>query len=381
MTTIIGRRALLGSLGALAGGYALRGQTPGRYSAALKKVDELFAAEYAKNGFASITAGVISGSELIWTTSYGYANSESKTAATADNVYRIGSITKQFTDIAFLQLVKRGKVRLTDPVEKYLPEINTVQNRPQGSPPITLLQLATHTSGLDREPADMETYVTGPVATWDKTLITALAHTKYAFEPGTRQVYSNIAVGSLGLALSRAAGEPYIDYLRKNVLEPLGLKNTAFEQTPALLKKLATGYVARDGKPDSTVPTRELHTGRGYKVPNGALFTTVADLSRFVSLELGNGPAAVIDKETLADNYSRVYASDAGLRAGFGLGFELLRKGDLVVAGHGGSVAGFIAGAYFHSKSQTGLIFLRNLSQGIRNDLVLDAFSALTNAA
>jgi CubicO group peptidase (beta-lactamase class C family) len=292
-------------------------------------------------------------------------------------VYRIGSITKQFTAIALLQLVRGGKVRLTDPVEKYVPEINRVQNRFAGSPPITLVQLATHTSGLDREPADVETYTTGPVAKWDRTLIAALAHTRYAFEPGTRQVYSNIAVGTLGLALGRAAGEPYIDYVKRQVIKPLGLTSTAFEPDDALRPRIAKGYVARGGSPDSTQPSTELETGRGYKVPNGALFTTIGDLARFVSFELGYGPDVVLPKETVADNLSRIYFANAGLVSGFGIGFSAFRKGEIVLLGHGGSVAGYVAGAYFHPASKIGIVYLRNLGQSIREDVLLDAIRPL----
>lgn len=378
----IERRDFLLSLGAFAAGPLARAQEPlrvppAKFRGAIEKIDTLFAAEHARTGLASIVAGMVSGPDLIWSKTYGLADIDHGTPATTDNLYRIGSITKQFTDIAFLQLVRDGKVRLTDPVEKYLPEINLVQDRPVASPPITLIQLATHTSGLDREPQDAATYTRGPVAEWDKTLIEALRHTRYAYEPGTKQVYSNIAVGTLGLTLSRAAGVPYIEYVRRNIIEPLGLKNTSFEPGPELLKRVATGYELHDNKADSTVPTRELHTGRGYKVPNGALFTTIGDLGKWVSFELGHGPTLVIDKERLADNYSRIYSSNANLDGGYGIGFELRRKGNLIIAGHSGSVAGFQAGAYFHRPSDTGVIYLRNLGQGVRMDTLLQAFEAL----
>jgi CubicO group peptidase (beta-lactamase class C family) len=374
----IGRRGLLLSLSALAGPrLALSQSARPRAGRALDRVDEIFAAQHAKDGVASIVAGVVSGPDLIWSKGYGYSDIEARTPATADTIYRIGSITKQFTATAFLQLVKRGKVRLTDPVETYFPEVNLVQGRPAGTPPITLLQLSTHTSGLDREPGDVETYTTGAVSDWEKILIAALPHTRYAFEPGTRQVYSNIAVGTLGAALGRAAGQSYVEYATRNVIEPLGLKNTAFDADDALRPRVAHGYVLRDGKPDPEPAARELRTGRGYKVPNGAIFTTIGDLGRFVSFELGHGPATVLDKETLKDNFSRIYASNGNLGSGYGIGFSLSRQGDLVIAGHGGSVAGFVAGAYFHQASQTGVVYLRNFSRSLREEVIFDAFREL----
>jgi hypothetical protein len=155
-------------------------------------IDTMIAEEFAKHPTGSVTAGVVFGDQLVWTKSYGQADMEKKLPADKDTVYRIGSITKMFTALMLEQMVSSGKVHLSDPVEKYFPEINTVQERLNGAPPITLIQLATHTSGLDREPADIDKYTRGAVAEWDKTLIAALPHTRYAFEPGTRFFYSNI---------------------------------------------------------------------------------------------------------------------------------------------------------------------------------------------
>jgi CubicO group peptidase (beta-lactamase class C family) len=124
----------------------------------------------------SFTIGVVDKTGLVWSKSYGFANIEKHVAATPDSVYRVGSITKQFTALMLLQLAHEGKIRLSDPVEKYLPEIHLIPNPYKGAPPVTLVQLATHSSGLAPEPDDTATYVKGPVAEWEKTLIAALAY-------------------------------------------------------------------------------------------------------------------------------------------------------------------------------------------------------------
>ena len=346
---------------------------------ALARVDQLFAAEYAQDNLASATIGVISGPELVWTKSYGMADIEKKIPATKDSTYRIGSITKQFTGVMLLQLVDQGKVHFSDPVEKYYPEIKKVTNPYSTAPPVTLLQLATHTSGLDREPGDMETYTKGKVADWEKTLLTSLSDTKFAYEPGIRYSYSNIGYAILGEALSRAAGEPYIRYVQQHILGPLGMTHSAFEQNDEILKTLASGYIIRNGAADPKPSAIELHDGRGYKIPNGALFTTVGDLARFVSFEMGDGPESVLKKSILADNRARVYSADGELSFGYGAGFMLYRQGDVIAAGHGGSVAGYVAGAYYNPPSHTGLIFLRNAAgRGFRNDVVMAAIGALS---
>ena len=348
---------------ALLAAFVTAAPTQSNLASALEKVEQLAAAEFAKDPRGSLTIGVVSRDRLAWSKSYGEADVERHVAATPDSVYRIWSITKQFTGLMLLQLVERGKVRLTDPVEKYLPEINRLDGRQPGWPAITLLQLATMTSGVGREPKDLPTFLVGPVSTWEQTTVKALERTSYAHEPGTRYLYSNIGYAALGAALSRAAGRPFTDYVRDEILVPLGMSRSAFEPNPAIGPAIAKGYAIRSDALDGSAPERE-HEGRGYKVPNGALYTTVGDLAKFLSFELGHGPSAVLSTKARDDNYSRVLSATGALDSGYGIGFQATRRGANVFIGHGGSVAGYNAAAHIHRPSQTGVIVLRNVGGG-----------------
>jgi CubicO group peptidase (beta-lactamase class C family) len=104
----------------------------------------MIADAFAKNSVGGVTVGVVSGKQLIWSKSYGDADTKRDLPANKETVYRIGSITKMFTAVMLEQLVDSGKVHLSDPVEKYFPQVNLVQGRFPGAPPITLMQLATH---------------------------------------------------------------------------------------------------------------------------------------------------------------------------------------------------------------------------------------------
>ena len=230
----------------------------------LAEIDTMVEAELAKGPVGSVTIGVVSGPQLIWTKSYGDANREKRTPATQNTVYRIGSITKTFTAVMLFQLVQDGKIRLSDPVEKYFPEVKTIQGRHLDAPPITLFQLATHTAGLSREPDDAPTYLKGPVSEWEKILISALPHTHYQFEPGIRHSYSNIGYAILGASLGRAIGEPYTEHIRKRIFKPLGMEHSAFEPNPAIRPTLSKGYSIEEGKVDSETSQRE-HEGRGSR--------------------------------------------------------------------------------------------------------------------
>src|SRR5262249_57288792 len=121
----------------------------------------------AKEHLGEVTGGVVTRSVLVWTKSYGFADMEKKLPATRETVYRIGSITKQFTGLMLLQLVEAGKVHLSDPVEKYFPEVNQVQGRFSRAPPLTPVQLAPHTSRLGREPPDLPTELKRAVSAWE----------------------------------------------------------------------------------------------------------------------------------------------------------------------------------------------------------------------
>ena len=350
----------LGALWALAPS-ALVAQAPASLDSALAELDTAIAAEFAKDGVGGISIGVVAGPKLIWSKQYGYAEAEKKRAPTNDTAYRIGSITKQFTALALLQLVEDGRMRLTDPLEKYVPEIKAIKNTPAGTPPITLLQVATMHSGLAREPGCAQHSV-GPLSVWQQKVIDCLPGTTYANEPGTTYLYSNIGYASLGLAIERAAGKPFTAFVTDRILKPLGMTRTAWEPSSELRTNLAHGYQrARDGGGAATraAADRELE-GRGYRVPNGALFSTVTDLTKFVAWELGEGPAGILKKETQDANYARVFASGAAFTSGYGVGFQVNRRGDLVFMGHGGSTAGYHAAALVHRPTKLGVIVLRN---------------------
>jgi len=354
-------------------------QSPGLRTA-IDRIDAMAAAELTKDNVASVTVGVVHGANLAWTKSYGLADMEKQIPATRDTVYRIGSITKQFTALMLLQLVQDGKVKLSDPVDKYFPEVNTVQGRLANAPPITLVQLATMTSGMGREPANLPKYLVGPVSQWEAVLVSALSETKFDHEPDTQFLYSNIGYAILGATLARAAGMSYVNHVQHKIFTPLGMARTAFEPDDAIRAQLAKGYeVDRGGKVSFDDPMRE-HDGRGYKVPNGAMYTTVSDLARFLSFQLGEGPETVLKTQVLADNLTRVNSSNGSLTSGYGIGFQISRRGEEVFIGHGGSVAGYNAQAWIHRPSKTGVIVLRNAGGG-KFDLSGLTFRALAELA
>jgi CubicO group peptidase (beta-lactamase class C family) len=330
----------------------------------LERVDSLIAAEFARDSTGSITAGIVQRDQLVWTGSYGFANMAARQPANRQTVYRIGSVTKMFTATMLMQLVQGGRVRLSDPVVRHYPDFALIPGATKTESPVTLWQLATMTSGLSAEVRNGAAFDTGSVTTWDATLRRALPNATFIASPGTHFQYSNIGYAILGAALSRVAGMPYVAWQEQRILAPLGMARSHFEVRADIAGSLATGYVVENGRADSTLPMREVRQGRGYRVPNGGLFTTVDDLSRFLSFQLGHGPASVLPRARLDSAYVGMVATSTEEDFGYGLGFMLQRRGDFPWVGHSGGTPGYQAVMYFDRDHQLGVILLRNATGG-----------------
>ena len=290
---------------------------------------------------------------------------EQKRAASADTVYRIGSITKQFTALMLLQLVEQGKVRLTDPVEKYLSEISKVPKHRPDAPPITLVQLATMTSGLSREPTGPSDHSAGPVsqlgaegpdvAAADDLCVRA-GHAVSLFQHRLRIAWH----------CSGSCRRSVVHELRR-AEDPDAARHDADgvrADSNAIRANVARGYSrSRDGKVDWRPPTRELE-GRGYRVPNGASMSTVGDLAKFVVVRARRRAVDYQERDAGRELRARLLSCERVAGSGYGLGFQATRRGTSVAMGHGGSTAGFLTAALIDRASKTGIIVLRNVDGG-----------------
>lgn len=312
--------------------------------------------------------GVIVGGEALVADGFGFADTEGATPARADHLFRIGSITKPVTAIAMLRLVHLGEARFGDPVTAFVPELAEVENPYSWTPGPSIFQLATMTGGLAREPRNLPRYLVGAPQDWLDTALRALDEVSFEYEPGTRYQYSNIGYAMLGAAVARAAGEPFMDHVEDNLLAPLGMDSSAFYPVPDLEDRIAEGVtVEDDGSLDAETPARE-HAGRGYKVPNGALYSTVEDLGVFLRFLIGTEGEpfdGVIPASVRQDNLTKAFAT-GDLASGYGFGFMARRLDDaegnpFTAYGHGGSVAGYRAAAWIEPETDAAVILLRNV--------------------
>jgi CubicO group peptidase (beta-lactamase class C family) len=314
-----------------------------------------------------IAAGIVVDGDLVWARGFGWSNRERRIPMAPSAVSRTGSISKSVTAMVLMRLVDGGIVALDDPVERYLPEFASVNQRRPGADAVTLRHLASHTAGLEREPSNVREMVTGPIDLWEERIVQSLEHTAFDSVPGARYQYSNIGFGSLGLALSRAAGVPFVDLVQAEVFSPLGMTGSSFVVVGGELEsRLAKGYANRpDGTVDTDGPARE-HSGRGYKVPNGGVYSTVADLGRFLGAIAGVPGLRILSESSRLEMIS-VQTPEAE-DSGYGIGLSVIVDGDgAKVVSHGGSVAGYTAYMAVNPGTGIGVVLLRNYQRGATN--------------
>ncbi|SDT81221.1 CubicO group peptidase, beta-lactamase class C family [Streptomyces sp. TLI_053] len=210
-----------------------------------------------------------------------------------DTLFEIGSVTKVFTSLALARLTLAGTVTLDDPLAEVLADAlpSGVTVPAKGPEPLALRHLATHTSGLPRLPSGMllssllSPNKPDPYAHCTaQSLLNGLGRTRLRAAPGRSFRYSNLGAGLLGLALAHRAGVGYGELVRREICEPLGLKDTVLEPSPEQTARLAPGHTTR-GRP---VPAWHLADLAGA----GGLRSTAADLAVLLRAQLAAAPEA-----------------------------------------------------------------------------------------
>ncbi len=303
------------------------------YTPAVEALERFIRHEMADKELPALSIALVDDQRTVWAKGFGFADPDGRVPATNRTVYRVGSVSKLFTDIAILQLVEQGKLELDAPVSRYLPEFRP--RNPFGTP-VTLRQLMAHRSGLVREP---------PIGSYFDPGQPTLAHsiaslnvTALIYAPGARTKYSNAGIAAVGYALERVQGEPFAQALQHAVLDPLGMAHSSFESTPQIRKHLAKASMwTVDGRVFQA-PTFELGIA-----PAGSLYATVTDLGRFLSALFAggrgrNGP--LLRPATLEQMWTPQFAEPEG-KPRYGIGFRLNELDGRRSVGHDGAIYGF----------------------------------------
>jgi len=199
------------------------------------------------------------------------------------------------------------------------------------------------------------------------SLFSALPVTEAVSEPGVAYRYSNVGYAILGAAISRAAKKPFVDYVRANVIRALGMTSTDYVLSAAMRSRLTTGVdydvLVKDSlNYDDAADSHRNGVGLGVAV--GALYSTVGDLAKLVSLELGFGPDSVLSAAASARRDAVPLAADPTIVYGYGLGTQTNRWSDTTATGHSGNVSGYTSQIYYDRARGYGVIVLRSAGGG-----------------
>jgi CubicO group peptidase (beta-lactamase class C family) len=318
--------------------------TDERLADILERMNEQVVRAMNEDAAPGMGVGIVRGSETIYAKGFGLADAERGRPVNPQTVFRIGSISKTMTAVGLMQLWQRGLFGLDDPVNNHLKSYE-VSRPDRAAPPVTFRHMLTHTAGIGemRGLTDLFRPVIGLGAKPGKPVLTPAEYypkgLRPAMPPGKKWAYSNHAYNTLGQLVEDISGEPFVEYMRRQVFEPLGMESTAYVLGERVREALAQGYYFSRGK---LRPVDYLEiTVRGA----GSVFSSVDDMCRYVAALLGGGAnqhGRVLKSETLSLMLEPHYRLDERLPA-MGLAFLLDDFDGHTVAGHDGGWPGFLS--------------------------------------
>ena len=285
----------------------------------------MFAEAYPASGPGAAVIVVQDGKPVL-RKGYGLAEVELGVPIQPDMVFRVGSVTKEFTSACVLLLAEQGRLRLDDDIAKYLPDY------PAGGRRITIEQLLTHTSGI-RSYTDMPAWAARMREDWTLSeLVDIFKNEPFDFEPGTRWHYSNSGYVLLGLILEKATGKKYGDLVSEMIFRPLGMKDTRYGSDEPIVPRRVSGYQKTAA---GVVNAPFLSMTQPFSA--GAIVSTVDDLARWqAALDRG----AILTPESRKKMWTPVTLPD-GTPTRYGYGWDIWSYEDHPVVEHGGSINGF----------------------------------------
>jgi CubicO group peptidase (beta-lactamase class C family) len=327
----------------------------GDYAATQAYITRLIEHGMARDKVTGLSIALVDDQRVVWSQGFGYADLERKTPANANTLYRVGSISKLFTDTAAMQLAERGLLDIDQPVQKVLPNFAPLTRQPQGA--ITPRQLMSHHSGLPRDKGDgFQATTPAPFG----ELVSYLNQTPVAYPSGQSFSYSNVGISLLGLAVQSVSGTEFTQQIQQSVLAPLGMADSAFSTGPSTSALMSLGY--KKGALEKEWPLRD--------VPAGGLNSSATDLARFMSMVFADGRSSkqqIIKPETLAEMLrpqNSAVPLDLNFAVGLGWMLSTLGKSTLqnagAVAHHAGSIGMFRSQMYLLPQHKLGVVVLAN---------------------
>jgi D-alanyl-D-alanine carboxypeptidase len=328
--------------------------------------------QIAYRGLPGVALGVVSDQTLVWSKGFGFADIKAKLPMTAMTKFRMASNSKLFTAIAIMQLREEGKLGLDDPVVRYLPWFKA---KPAGDDdgPITIEQLLSHSSGLQREAGDHWSSYNFPTTEELKRLY---SERQAAFAPSVRWKYSNLGFAVAGLVVEQVSGQRWADYVEQSIFKPLGMRNSSVDKNAS---GLAVPYGRR--MPDGTREVLPFVDARGMAAATGVT-SNVEDMAKFISAQFRRGPrggAQIVSSGSWREML-RVRSVEENWTGGTGLGFDVKRVKDKTYIGHGGGYPGNTTQTLIQLDDKVGVIVLTNTGDSYPADIAQQLMATVGQA-
>ena len=331
-------------------------QTEG-YEYTKKYVSWLIRQEMEKNNVQGLSIALVDDQQIIWAQGFGYADVGKRIPAAPETVYATGSIGKLFTIVAALQLAEQNKIHLDQPLRTYLPEFSIKTRFPEAGP-ITPRSIMTHHSGL---PSDRLHRLISRKPMPFTDVAEEIKDEYVAYPPNFIFSYSNLAMRLLGYMVERVSGRDFVSYMDDSVLRPMGMTSASFVPRPDVKPLLSKGY--QEGKEAEDFLLHDLPS------PDGPLYASVIDLSRFIQTVFANGRAGhqrILRPETLSEMLrpqNNHVPLDLDFRIGLGWFLnDLDIENAGLVASHGGASSLFYSQLIMLPEPKLGVVVLANSS-------------------
>jgi CubicO group peptidase (beta-lactamase class C family) len=305
----------------------------------------------ADNGIPSMSIALVRGDSIVWKAAFGYSNMRTRTPATTETIYSTGSSFKSVTATAVMQLVDQGKLKLNDPINRYLGD-DKVQDRLQSDKAVTFTDLLSHWSGLT---SGAETQ---PL--WGRKLPKTLEEFTsklYSIRaPETKWEYNNWAYGTAGLLVQKISGVEYEKYMVENVLKPLGVTTPhPVYPSPEMVEMMALPYKA-GGSAGKPVPEVQVH----FDVyPAGDIYLRAEDMARYLGAQINGGTFnghRILSEASVREMHTARFGGD------YGFGFWMIHdstSGHTLIH-HGGAIQGQRAFLVGDLDAHVGVYYMTN---------------------
>jgi CubicO group peptidase (beta-lactamase class C family) len=321
--------------------------TPNDYGPAVGYLSELIRAEMRQHAITGLSVAIVDDQRVVWAQGFGLSDKGHAVEATPQTVYRVGSISKLFTDTAAMQLKDQGRLELDAPIERAVPDLVVRSRFPHT---VTPRNLMSHHSGLVRDLPGTFT------ETSKRSLLEQLAQSDAIAPADLVFGYSNPGIALLGHAIEEVSGRPFAEQLATSLLEPLGMHDSSFDAQVSSSALMSRGYA--DGKEVNAMPVNGAE-------PAGGLSSSVTDLSRFLQMLFADGRVGdrqLVSGESIAEMFEPQNTKvplDLDFRIGLGW-FIGPSIGDAKVVSHGGWLPPFVSAMSAVPSHKLGVVVLAN---------------------